>query len=197
MNENYNLKSDAVKRLLEADKKANEDPKKDPGKKYRSGFLDRIPKWLMALFVKFWFNGAVCYFIFWGLGNYIAGFDMLAVIAIVLGMVTDLLVNNAFRFFETYQGQNSKWMMFPKKKYWTFFANIVYAFIVLVCVVWFYSAINIFAQVTGLVAEDKLLLGVEPIFFGIFYMMFDMLFVGMKNLFLRIVADAKQKNSAK
>ena len=177
----YKLNTQAVDRLVNADKNVPRSDKKlkDPAKQYRTGFLDRIPAPVKALFIKFWFNGAICYFIFWGLGMVVSNYlDMIFVLATVLGMVTDILVNNALRFVETLPGENDKWMMFTKKKYWTFIANIFYAFIVLFCVIWLYEIIKI---------------GVEPILFGLFYMLFDLLFIGMKNLMKTIINDAKNK----
>ena len=191
----YKLKTDAVDRLVNADKKTYDKTKGDPGKEYRSrGFLDKIPSWIKALFIKFWFNGAVCFFIFWGLGLYVTNMlDMIFVLAVVMGMVTDILVNNAFRFLATYEGQNDKWMMFPKKKYWTFFANILYAFPVLVGVIWFYNILNVVLNnIKG--TDGELFVGVEPILFGLSYMAIDMLFITMKNTMIKIISDAKQKN---
>lgn len=193
----YELKKDAVDRLVNADKKEYPKEKVDPGRQYRSSFLDRIPKWILAVFMKFWFNGAVCFFILWGLGLYVANMmDMLVIMSVVLGMVTDLLVNNAFRFFESYKGQNSKWMMFPQKKYWTFLANIPYAFVVLTCVVWIYEIINgVLNSVNG--TANEIYLGVEPLLFGIFYMLVDMAFIGIKNTIIAIIRDAKAKNGTR
>ena len=190
----YDLKKDAVERLVNADKKKYEDPKKDRGKEYRSGFLDKIQTWVLALVMKWWFAGAVCFFILWGLGVYLQNeMDMIVVMAIVLGMVTDILVNNAFRFFETYKGQNSKWMMFPKKAYWTFLANIPYAFVIYYVVMYLYNIINVVANsIAG--TTNTIYLGVEPVFFGLFYVAVDMCFIGMKNMFIKIINDAKQKN---
>ena len=190
----YELKTEAVDRLVNADKKVYPKTNIDPGKKYRSGgFLDKIPAPIKALFIKFWFNGAVCFFIFWGLGMYIWDIiDMIVVLGIVLGMVTDILVNNTFRFFATTPGSNDKWMMFPKKKFWTFFANIFYALIVLLIVVWIYNVINILFNLIG-GTNDQIFLGVEPVMFGIFYVAVDMLFIGIKNLTIRIINDAKEK----
>ena len=191
----YKLNTEAVDRLVNAGKK--EAPKskefKDPAKQYRSGFLDRIPAPIKALFIKFWFNGAICYFIFWGLAMTIMNsLDMIFVMAIVLGMVTDILVNNALRFVETIPGENNKWMMFPQKKYWTFIANILYAFVVLFSVVWLYETINGVAN-SILGTYGIVYLGVEPIMFGLFYMLFDLLFVGIKALIKSIINDAKDK----
>ena len=191
----YKLKTDAVDRLVNAEKKTYDTTQGDPGKQYRSkGFLDKSPSWVKALFIKFWFNGAICFFIFWGLGLYVTSMlDMIFVLAVVMGMVTDILVNNAFRFLATYEGQNDKWMMFPKKKYWTFVANILYAFPVLVGVIWFYNVYNIVLNmIKG--TEGEMYLGVEPIVFGLAYMAIDMLFITMKHTMIKIISDAKQKN---
>lgn len=190
----YKLKTDAVDRLVNADKKTYTGVKKDPGKQYRSSALDNIPNPVKVLFVKFWFSGAVCFFIFWGLGMYVTDMlDMIVIMSVVLGMVTDILVNNALRFSEKYEGQNSKWMMFPKKRYWTFFANIIYSGVVFACVIWFYETVNL--GLNGLMGtEDTIYIGVEPILFGISYMVFDLIFTGIKNTFISIVKDAMKKN---
>ena len=194
----YKLNTDAVDRLVNAKNKDYSKSEKDPGRKYKSkGFLDKIPDPIKALFIKFWFNGAVCFFIFWGLGMYLwDALDMAVVLAVVLGMVNDLLVNNTFHFFEITPGSNNKWMMFPKKKFWTFFANIAYSFVVLLVVIWIYNIINIIRlQILGDDATG--VFGVEPVLFGIFYVAVDMLFIGMKNLAIRIVSDAKEKAKEK
>lgn len=183
----------AIDRLVNADKKTYPKGNVDPGKQYRSkGFIDKIPSTIKALFIKFWFNGAVCFFIFWGLGEFIFGLDMLVVLGVVLGMVNDLLVNNTFHFFAVTPGSNNKWMMFPKKKFWTFFANILYCTIVLFIVVWIYNIVNI--AMNAVKGTDGLIyLGVEPLVFGLLFMGVDMLFVSIKNLLIRIVTDAKEK----
>lgn len=195
---NYDLKTDAVDRLVNANKKTYPNTKEDPGKKYRSnGFLSRIPDWIKAVFIKFWYNGAVCFFIFWGLGMYIWDtLDMIVVLGVVMGMVTDILVNNTFHFFAIMNGSNNKWMMFPKKKkLWTFFANIVYGLVVMFIVSSIYSATNVLLNTVNN-TENTVYIGVEPILFGILYVAVDLLFIGMKNLFLEILSDAKKKADA-
>ena len=190
---NYELKTDAVDRLVNADKKKYDNLTLDPTREYRHGILDRIPSFVKALFIKFWFNGAVCYFILWGLGMYVTNtLDMLVILSIVMGMVTDLLVNNTFHFFAITPGDNNKWMMFPQRKFWTFFANIIYCGVVLFIVFWIYNAINIMINsINGTTQEVSL--GVEPLLFGIFFLIVDLAFIGVRNLFRTIIADAKEK----
>ena len=190
----YKINKAAVDRLVNADKKTYPKTNVDPGKQYRSkGFIDKIPDWIKALFIKFWFNGAVCFFIFWGLSLMITNFlDMMVVFGIVLGIVTDIFVNNIFRFIENYPGQNSKWMMFPKKKFWTFFANIAYAMVVLLGVFYLYNAINY--MILGPSADGAFFLAVEPIVFGLLYLLVDMALISIKKMIVSIVSDAIEQN---
>ncbi len=190
----YDLKTDAVNRLVNADKKTYPDLKADPGKKYRSGgFIDKIPSPIKALVIKFWFAGAVCFFIYWGLGMYLQDtLDMMVVLGVVMGMVTDVLVNNAFHFFAVTPGSNNKWMMFPKRKFWTFFTNIIYGILLVYLVATAYTTLN--TAINALCGtENTVYVGVEPILFGMLYVAFDMLFIGIKTLTLKIISDAKKR----
>jgi len=192
-NKNYNLKSEAVEDLLEAQEGNAPEYSEEELNKYRTGGKFRIPEPVKVLFLKAWFAGAVCYFILWGLGMYIYSLiDMLFVLGMVLGMATDLLTNNVIRFIEKTPGANDKWLMFPKKGMASFFGNILYAMALLICVYSLYNGINgVWAAVTG--NAEVVLLGVEPILFGVFCMGFDMLFLLIKRTIASIIADAKDK----
>ena len=82
--------------------------------------------------------------------------------------------------------------MFPKKKFWTFFANIAYAILVLFCVFYLYNAINyMIIEGTG---DANFILGVEPIAFGLLYLLVDFSFISIKNMAKSIIEDAIEKN---
>lgn len=186
----YKLNTRAVEDLVTANKENSPEVPEEELKKYRSKSGLHLPAWLKAVLLKAWFAGTVCFFIFWGLGTYLPNMlDMLLVFGAALGIVTDLLVNNIFRFFEETPGANDRWMLLPKRTNLNFFGNILYAYVLLFCVFMLYQIINgILVAVTG--ATDTVPLGVEPILFGTFYMGFDMLFIGMKHLLQRIYRDA-------
>lgn len=186
----YELKTEAVEALLEAQEgKAPEYPKEELEKYRKKKF--QIPNWVKMLFIKAWFCGAVCFFFLWGLGTYVQGLvDMLFIVAVALGMVTDLLVNNSIRFFAEVPGGNDGWMMFPKKNMASFFLNILYFGLILMCVYTAYNVIN-YAIITVTGAVDTIPLGVEPVLFGLMCMGFDMLFIGLKHLLEQIIEDAK------
>ncbi len=192
LEEYYKLKSQAVKDLVTADKSNSPKVSKEELKKYRSKGGFHIPNTVKVLFIKFWFPAAVCYFFFWGLGTYVSDLlDLLVITGLALGVVTDLMTNNVLRFFEEYKGANDRYMMFNKKRFITLFQNILYSGVVLFCVYNLYNIINaVWIAAAGLV--DTIPLGVEPIMFGLFYMLFDTLFVEAKNLCKRIYTDARR-----
>ena len=189
----YKLNTKAIDRLVNADKMDVPANKrlKDPAKQYRSDFIDRIPSPVKSLFIKWWFNAASCFFFVWALGltDYL---DILVITSVTIGMITDILVNNILRFLEIVPGENNKWMMFTKKKYWTFIANILYSFVIIYCVMWFYNGVNVLINsITGNI--ESVPFGVEPILFGAIYLAFDLLFIGIKRLIKSIINDAINK----
>lgn len=187
----YKLNTKSVDDLVTANKENSPQVSEAELRKYRSKLGIQLPEWLKAVLIKAWFAGAVCFFVFWGLGIYIPNMlDMLLVFGAALGFVTDLLVNNIFRFYAVTPGANDRWMMFPKKNYLFLLANVLYAFVLLICVYFLYQIINgILVGFTG--KPDSVPLGVEPILFGVFYMGFDMLFLTVKSTLKKILSDAK------
>ena len=190
---NYNLKSDAVDALVNADSEETPEFSQEELDQYRSRKGKGVPETVKIIFIKAWFAGAVCFFFLWGLGTYIGSMiDMLFILGIALGMATDLLVNNVIRFIEKTPGANDSWMMIPPKGVKSLFLNVLYAFVVIMFVYGLYNVINLaITTITG--NSDTVPLGVEPILFGVFCMGFDILFVGMKNLMKDIIAQARQK----
>ena len=188
----YNLKTDAVNRLVNAEA-APKVPDAEI-KKYTSKGKKRIPTWLKICFVKFWFSGAICYFFLWGLGTYISGLDMMLVLAVGLGISVDLLVNHLLRYFEPEKDAYNKWMMITTRKFWSLFLNVIYSGAVLYCIVSTYNIINT-ALVGDVETAQTVAVPVEPILFGLLYMGFDMLFVTVKNTVVKIFRDAEAKVS--
>ena len=187
----YKLNTKAVDDLVNATAENSPPVSREELKKYRAGGKLTIADWLKAVLIKAWFGGVVCYFVVWGLGIYVHDqLDLLLIAGIALGFVTDLITNNIFRFIAKPSGANDRWMMFPKKNYIFLPLNVLYALLLVFCVVTTYNAVN--AAIIGVTgAKESLPLGVEPILFGTFTMAWDMLFLGFKRLGGRMVNDAK------
>lgn len=190
---NYNLKSDAVDALVNADSEDAPEYSQEELDKYRSRKGKGVPETVKVLFIKAWFAGAVCFFFLWGLGTYIGSMiDMLFILGVALGAVTDLLVNNTLRFIEKTDGANDRFMMFPKRNTLNLFLNVLYCLVIVGSVYSLYNFINsVLITISG--NPDSVPLGVEPILFGLFCMGFDMLFVTIKNVMKDIFSQAKEK----
>lgn len=190
---NYGLNTRAVDDLVNANIGNTPVYSEEELNKYKAKKKLGLAPWLKAVLIKYWFAGMVCFFFIWGLGIYIANqLDLFSVTCIAMGFVTDILVNNIFRFYEKTPGENSKWMMFPKKSFLNLFLNVIYAFVVMSFVYFFYNFVNVVAQnMTGI--TDKVLFGVEPFSFGLVYLGFDMMFIGLKHLVVKIFREANEK----
>ena len=58
----YKLNTDAADRLAKAHKGTARKVSDEEINKYRSSKLGSLPVWVKALFIKFWFAGAACFF---------------------------------------------------------------------------------------------------------------------------------------
>ncbi|MBO4378362.1 MAG: hypothetical protein J5889_05340 [Clostridia bacterium] len=190
----YRLNVKAVEDLVGANAENSPKVSEEELRRYRSGPKIRLADWVKAVLIKVWFAGAVCFFFLWGLGTYVSDqLDQILILGVALGLVTDLLTNNLYRFYAKPAGANDRWMMFPKRKFITLPLNILYAFAVILCVVMTYNAVNAgIMAVTG--DREHIALGVGPILFGVFAAGWDLLFIKIKHTLHAVVSDAK--NSA-
>ncbi|MBR3273430.1 MAG: hypothetical protein IKF98_05895 [Clostridia bacterium] len=188
----YKLNLKAVDDLVTADRDNSPKVSEAELRKYRSGPKIRLSESLKALLIKFWFNGATCFFFLWGLGAYLHSWlDQMVVLALALGAVTDLLTNNVFRFYARTPGANDRWMMFPQRAFYTLPLNLLYAGLLLFLVMTTYNVVN--AAIIGITgAKDTLPLGVGPILFGVFTTAWDILLIRIKHTAQSVLSDARR-----
>lgn len=190
----YQLKTQAIEDLVSAN--AENSPPVDAAelRKYHAGPKVRMSDWVKAILIKIWMNGMICYFFIWGISTIaINPWDHLLVIGVAMGLATNLITNNIYRFIAKTPGAYDRWMMFPRKKLYFLPLDAVYAVLLAWCTIMTYNAINLLAA--GGTEGAGPWLGVEPILFGIFTTLWDLLFLGCKRLFLRIFRDAERKVS--
>lgn len=190
----YKLKTEAVEDLVTADETNAPQVTKAELERYGGRKKGGMPSWLKVGFIKWWFPGAVFYFIAMSLGLQ-NRLDLTVIVGIVLGMVTDLLTDNMVRFIAPTEGEYDNFLMFAKKRYITFILNIVYA--VALCAVVFYGVYTAVGMVVDLNPDPRtfasdLIMG--PVGFGLFYMLLDLSLVGVKYLIKKAVRGSKNKN---
>jgi len=157
----------------------------------KKGFISKLPMWFKELFVRFWFAGAVFYFIGWGLiGGTRDQLDLTVVLGLVHGLVTDLAVNKIIIFM----GQDAvdmRYMLCGSRRFYSVPVNIIFGIICAFLVAYTYSIVNYFAMRSGIVAEGFIFIGAEPLLYGLLYILYESIFILIKNTLRNIVAKAK------
>lgn len=196
MSEYYKLNKQALDDLVSADESNSPQVSEEELRKYRAGTKKKMPMWLKVVLIKAWFAAAVCWFFIIGMPVAVM-LDRLFITGIAYGFVVDLLVNNVIRFIEETPGSNDRWLLVSKKGYISLLLNIIYSLVLMVLIVFTYDVLNaLINAISGAQPVNGKMpvpIGVEPILFGFFAMAWDVLFLKMKALMGRIVADAKAK----
>lgn len=192
----YHLNTRAVDELVTANEENSPPVSAKELRKYQSGPRIKMADWVKAILLKCWAGGMVCYFFIWGLSTLTMNqWDQLLILGIVLGLVTNLIVNNIFRFIAAGPGLYDRWMMFPGKSIAFLPLDILYALLLMYCTMQTYNGINVFFAGGGESAGP--VLAVEPILFGVFLTLWDLLFLGVKRLWKRMLAEARAKAGKK
>lgn len=192
----YKLNKKALDDLVSADESNSPQVSEAELRKYRAGTKKKIPMWVKVVLIKAWFAAALCWFFIVGmpLGDVL---DKIVITGLAYGFVMDLLVNNVLRFIEETPGSNDRWLLVSRKGYVSLLLNIVYGLVLMILIVNTYEVLNVAINaIRGAEPVDGVMpvaVGVEPILFGVFAMAWDMLFLKMKGMLKRIVADAKAK----
>lgn len=162
--------------------------------KPKKGFIARLPHWLKAVVLKAWFSGAVFYFIGWGL--FITDqLDLTVVMGLILGLAMDLLLNRLLVFFETNRLEYRKYIFCYSKKFYSIPVNLIYGMLLSFLVAYTYNSINLILIAVQDLPADALPFGAEPILYGVFFTIYDMIFIGIKNTCKTIFQHAKEKAS--
>ncbi len=187
----YKLNKDAVDRLVNANAETAPEVSEKEIREVSGKRKFHIPFPVKALFMKFWFAGATCFFFFFGLSNYLAYSDLLFVFGAALGAIKNLMENNFLRFIEKNEGESKAFMMVEYKQFWGLFLDVAYGYIVLASVMYLYNLISlVLTMMFG--AEAIAGFGVEPLLFGVLVTAVDMVFISIKNMIKKIINDAKK-----
>ena len=149
-----------------------------PWKQYTKS---RWPAWLKALVLKWWSAGAVMFFVGWGITISIAdALDTAILLGIAAGVFTDLIINSIIELFEHEKGECEWLIMWRRNKLSSLFLNIVHSVLVCLLVAYSYQFANVIAISTQGLDPTKIVFPVEPIFFGILYLGYDLLIITIK-----------------
>lgn len=150
---------------------------------YKRDLLSRIPVWIKALLIKWWFYGAIGYFVLMGL-RISNNLDKLVLTGILTGLFVEIFVNPIFRYMEI-DGEYKPYIMFPfpLKAFWTFFTNILYYTLIVFGVSWIYTLINVIITASN----PDAYFAIEPLAFASFTLLLDMACIGLKDLIVFLI----------
>lgn len=189
----YRLHAGAVDDLVNATAENTPKYSREELEKYTSGRAHvKLSARVKVFLIKAWFYGAVCYFVFWGMGLYIpAQLDLFVIAAIIMGMVTDLLINTLLRFMEKREGESRAYMMVARRGAAGFLLNLLYGGALMFLVITAYTAINMCLKMID--GTGALFLGVGPVGFGVLATAADTLLIACRQTLGRIISDAKRR----
>lgn len=190
----YHLHTGAVEDLATANAENTPRYSKEELEKYTSaGRRKKVPVPLKVFLLKTWFYGAVCFFVFWGLGLYVSSqLDLCVIAALIMGMVTDLLINTLLRFGERRGGEGERHMMVTRTGVSGMLLNLLYAGLLMFLIVTAYAVINAVLGMISLAAGVSLFLGVGPIGFGTCAACMDTLLIACRHMLTNMAADARR-----
>ena len=181
------MKEDSPKETPSLHKQYNKNKAPDQPDPYKIDKLAMIPAWAKAAFIKFWVAGAICYFfLFSFLLSSFATLDKIVFTGIMLVIIFDLIVNPMMLYFESEKLEYHPYILLPysAKKVWTLLINIPVG----ILIVWL---INVGYSI--LVPNIGIIKGVEPISFGLMYLIIDMVIVSIKNIIIKTFLKMKNK----
>lgn len=155
--------------------------KKEEMKQYKAGYsiFNKLPLWLVALFLKYWYFGAVCFFLAFGLGLQQYWFALAA--GLGGGAFYDIAVRHILLALDA-KNETKYHIMCASKKYYSFPINVFYNIIL------FYTGITV-VYLIHLIGLDYF--GNEPLSFGLVMIVVDIMFLLIKWGVLSIVSHIK------
>lgn len=158
-------------------------------------WYNRIPFWVKAFLIKYWFMGAEFYFFQVGLGYFFQGesatIGLAAATGLAAGVFNEIFVYPILDVSENHPNQSNVWILFKSKKLYSLFINVLYGLI------WAVGALLINAIVkTNFIGMDNTAYGfAEPFCFACYGMVIDAVIITIKNLIVLFYHRVIKKQS--
>ena len=144
-------------------------------KPYGSGFFYRIPVGIKVGFFKWWIAGAVYFFLGFGSAPELQGTPVhIFSMGAVLGLLNSYVVAPVVRDMTRINPPENPWLTVRRRGPLGTLMNILAGVMLVGLVVLSYVGINsVYTRISG--TEGAVLLRVEPILFGVFYLIYEFL----------------------
>ena len=151
----------------------------------KPNFFSKIPYGVKAELIKYWFYGALFFFI--GMGMSVQG-EMLALLGgLIGGVVFDFMYGNILLIIETEKGQHDDYIIYKSKKIYSLVFNILFEFAV------FFATAYICIAIVSTYDERDIWLFQEPLSQALVALLVDGVLLLIKFVIKKIVIKCKDK----
>lgn len=148
--------------------------------KPKVNWFDKIPYWIKAIFIKYWFFGALYFFFVIGIPN-LSSDAYVIIYGVALGVINDIIIYKILEMLESYKKESRYFVFFRSKKLYSLFINLVYGFVIgaISMIVSFYLR----GLITSLTPDGSVTwYFAMPLSFGLLALAIDGVFIGLKDL---------------
>lgn len=177
---------------MKKDIEKNEFENMDP---YAIDKLHKVPFWIKVLILKYWFFGAINFFMLMGIGSSDGNSDYWQWMAIFCGLIGgafyDFVINKIIMLWETDKHEGKYFSMIISKKYYAMIINIIYFVFLFINVYLVQNALGDFFHKT---LKWNYTPGQEPFSFGLIVLGIDAFYLLIKNGIVYLIKKLRNKN---
>lgn len=193
---NHKNEEEFFKQDEEKEKKAIKEAEKNYSSKeldpYAISYFHKIPYGIKAIVLKYWFFGALYFFVGIGLGQFIQGLDFIVVASLILGLIYDFLINKILTLMDTDLKESKRYTMFISKKMYSVFINIAYSLALMFATYYAIEGIGLLIDAI-FNSSQNIIFGQEPFSFALIAIIIDYLFITIKNLIVKLIKKENKK----
>lgn len=154
----------------------------------KPSFFSKIPYGVKAELIKYWFYGALFFFI--GMGMSVQG-ELLALLGgLIGGLVFDFMYGNILLLMENEKGQHDDYIIYKSKKLYSLIFNILFELAV------FFATAYICIGIVRLYGKNDIWLFQEPLSQALVALLVDGILLLIKYLIKQIVIKHKEKKGS-
>lgn len=151
---------------------------------YNTGPFSMWPLWLKVLMAKFWIAGAAFYFVGFGMPQISQGvIDKIFTLGLILGPVNALIMYPLVYYLCRTEDLADKYVFIKNKSAIRILLHVLYNWLLIIIIAYTYQLINFVINAVMHYEKGVIKFGVEPIFFGLFYLLFDFLLIKVRHMF--------------
>ena len=151
---------------------------------YNTGPFAMWPLWLKVVLSKFWVAGAAFYFVGFGMPQLGQGVvDKIFTLGLILGPLNAIIIYPFIKYLCRSEDKAEEFMFIKNNSALRIILHVLYNWLVIIIIAYSYQLINFVINAMMHYEKGVIKFGVEPIFFGGFYLLFDYLLIKMRRKF--------------